>query len=250
MSGEEKGDAKQEQTADDRRHDGAAIMPLSQAARIARLKAAEEKSRAAQQALGDRDRGRDRLDPTPADLAEVMAHAPQEPRADRVRDAADRPDRQSPGAVGHQRGPGPDRSGHDRDPVVGADQRLEHPPGAQEEVAGDHVIAAVTAAFAPPQNPEAEAARVDDPPHRAATAVQPGPPTSPGVPGAPERQAARHPSTTASAPPPNPKAEAAVERLKQKLDQAQAKRTRDSLDSESAQSDDGTLVALVALLKK
>ena len=199
MSGEEKGDAKQEQTADDRRHGGAAIMPLSQAARIARLKAAEEKSRAAQQALGDRDRGRDRLDPTPADLAEVMAHAPQEPRADRVRDAADRPDRQSPGAVGHQRGPGPDRSGHDRDPVVGADQRLEHPLGAQEGVAGDHVIAAVTAASAPPQNPEAEAA---------------------------------------------------VERLKQKLDQAQAKRTRDSLDSESAQSDDGTLVALVALLKK
>ena len=45
MSGEEKGDAKQEQTADDRRHDGAAIMPLSQAARIARLRAAEEKNR-------------------------------------------------------------------------------------------------------------------------------------------------------------------------------------------------------------
>jgi len=49
MSGEEKGDAKQEQTADDRRQDGAANMPLSQAARIARLKAAEEQNRAAQQ---------------------------------------------------------------------------------------------------------------------------------------------------------------------------------------------------------
>src|SRR6266853_2486189 len=49
MSGEEKGDAKQEQTADDRRHDGAANMPLSQAARIARLKAAQEQNRAAQQ---------------------------------------------------------------------------------------------------------------------------------------------------------------------------------------------------------
>ena len=49
MSGDEKGDAKQEQTADDRRQDGAANMPLSQAARIARLKAAEEQNRAAQQ---------------------------------------------------------------------------------------------------------------------------------------------------------------------------------------------------------
>jgi len=181
MSGEEKGDAKQEQTADDRRHDGAAIMPLSQAARIARLRAPEEESRAAQQPLGDRDRGRDRLDPTPADLAEVMAHAPQEPRADRVRDAADRPDRQSPGAVGHQHGPEPDQpvlgdreldadldsaGSDDRDrlqatglnrpatrPITrrkghGTDQRPEHPPEAKEGVERHHVSvgAAVTAA--------------------------------------------------------------------------------------------------------
>ena len=43
---------------------------------------------------------------------------------------------------------------------------------APEGVAGDHVIAAVTAASAPPKNPKPEAARVDEPPYRAATVDQ------------------------------------------------------------------------------
>jgi len=58
------------------------------------------------------------------------------------------------------------RKGH------GTDRRLEHVPEAQEGVAGDHVIAAVTAAFGPPKKPKAEAALVDELPHRAATTAR------------------------------------------------------------------------------
>jgi hypothetical protein len=113
-------------------------MPLSNVARIARLKAEAEKARVAQQALDDPDHRRD------------------------GRDTA--------------------RQGLDQPVLGGTDQRLGHPPGAAEGVEGQHVSAAVTAATAPPQNPKTEAARVDEPPHRAATAVQPEPPGSPCVP--------------------------------------------------------------------
>jgi hypothetical protein len=50
------------------------------------------------------------------------------------------------------------RKGH------GTDRRLENVPEAHEGVAGDHVIAAVTAASAPPKELKAEAALVDDAP--------------------------------------------------------------------------------------
>jgi len=107
--------------------------------------------------------------------------------------------------------------------VHGTDQRLEHPPGAVEEVAGDHFVAAVTAATAPRENPKAAAAPVDEPPHRAATggtqAVDPdqrsGHCTSLRDPlPDPDRDHAKQASDRRR----NPKAEAALERLKEKPD--------------------------------
>ena len=161
---------------------------LSQAARIPRRRAAEEKSPVAQQALGDRDPGRDRHGPGPAALPEVAAQAPQEPRADRVQDVADRP-------VGHQHGPGPDRRDHDGDPVVGA--------------ADTRVTARRAVTLDPPSGPETSR-------------------REPLLASDPHRQAADRRR--------NSKAEAAVERLKEKLDQAQAKRTQES-EGEAAGSD-------------
>jgi len=55
-------------------------------------------------------------------LPEVAAQPPQDSRADRVRDAADRPD---PGAVGHQRVREHDRSDQDHDPVVGVGEQIQ-----------------------------------------------------------------------------------------------------------------------------
>ena len=156
MSGEEKGDAKQEQTADDRRHDGAAIMPLSQAARIARLKAEAEKIRAAQRALDDPDHrrdGRDRLDPAPAGLRGVTPQA--QPGTQAVPNAPEAPRDRSP-----------------RDPEERTDGRRSCGSGERRQ-------------------------------------VDPATPSS--------TQEARGTAATAA----NRKAEAAVERLKEKLDQRQ-----------------------------
>ena len=80
-------------------------MPLSQAARIARLKAEAEKIRAAQRALDDPDHrrdGRDRLDPAPAGLrgvtpqaqpgTQAVPNAPEAPRDRSPRDPEERTD--------------------------------------------------------------------------------------------------------------------------------------------------------------
>jgi hypothetical protein len=92
----------------------------------------------AQPVLGDRERDSDLDSPASGDRMSAR---------DRLRAAGlDRPTTRS--ITG--------RKGH------GTDRRLEHVPEAQEGVAGDHVIAAVTAAFGPPKKPKAEAALVDE----------------------------------------------------------------------------------------
>lgn len=128
-------------------------MPMTNAARIWAMrreaernlaaKAEQEKNRTAQQRLAVSAPERDHPDPAPARLPEAAAQAPQEPRADRVRNAADRP---APRPVGHQPGSEPDRGGHDHDPVVGA-------TGSGERISRDTQAAPVTArrAAAAPQ---------------------------------------------------------------------------------------------------
>jgi hypothetical protein len=252
-------------------------MPLSQAARIWRMKreaerdlaarrAEQNKNRGPQQALA-RDGGRDRLDPTPAGLPEVAAPAPQAPRADRVRDAADGPD---PGAVGRQHGPEPDQpvrgdqepdsdldssasddrtsardrlraAGLDRPATRsiaertghGTDQRLEHPPGTKDRVEGHHVIAAVTAAAAPPKTEDRQfrpQAGSDQQQRNGAQWASSGEPTRPVAKG--DRGRRDTPPGRGGVDPrsvPNPKAgaEAAVERLKEILHQRAAHRTEE-----------------------
>ena len=112
-------------------------MPLSQAARIARLKAEEEKTRAARQASAVPARDPHHPDPPGAGLPKVAAHAPQESRADRPRDVA-------AGPVAARRAVDPDhRPGPEPAPRGPLPDPNRHQPGR---------------AVDPARNPKAEAA--------------------------------------------------------------------------------------------
>ncbi len=243
-------------------------MPLTNAARIWAMKreaernlaaklAEQEKNRAAQQALTVPALEHHRPDPAPPEVTARRAVPDQGGSGpNRVSQHQDRAARQVDQPVlGHQepdsdldssasddrtsardrlRAAGLDRpatrsiaerTGH------GTDQRLEHPPGTKDGVEGHHVIAAVTAATAPPKNPKAQAPLVDEPLHRAVTAAKRAvdPDHRSGPESAPRDlrpDPDRHQAGRASELPRNLQAEAALERLKEQLDHAQAKRAQ------------------------
>ena len=117
--------------------------------------AEQEKNRTAQQALTVPAREHDRPDSAPPEVTTYRAVP------DQGDSGADRGGQQQDRAARH---------GLDQPVLGGTDLRLRHPPGATEGADGHRVSAAVTAATAPPQNPETEAELVDELRRRGAVA--------------------------------------------------------------------------------